>query len=383
MPDSIIDAIKESIVKETPVEPIGNLPVDSLPTEPAVVPDKPIELDINDFNEKYGKKFGREIKDPKELEDIFSAPNKVKEFEAKIKEHEDAHGLTKKELADLRAEYESKKDNLQYFNIREHVGEDLLKINEMRKKYPDKDASIMSQISRIDIDKADPIDLLVKKARLDNFEIFDGKDDSYVKRFIGNRKFGNEVDLNDKETWNDTTEDAIKLEAKDVRKEFKELQNVELPVPVDVEKLKSDRILKEKQQFEQSKGQWSPIVDKMLNNVSSTEISFKDAEGELIKHTPELDDAFKAEVNQMLNFIAYQNLPIDEKTLTEVRNEVTERWIGRNATKIMRDLQKKITTELTDKFHDETHNDTPLSSQTRPEQGSGDVMEKIMDILKR
>jgi len=142
-------------------------------------------------------------------------------------------------------------------------------------------------------------------------------------------------------------------------------------------------ILKEKQQFEQSKGQWSPIVDAMLSNISSKEISFEDSDGEILKYTPKLDDDFKAEVNKMKDFIAYQNLPIDEKTLTGIREEITERWIGRNAAKIMRDLQKKITTELTDKFHDEAHNDKPLSSQERPSEGSGDVMEKIMDILKR
>src|SRR3972149_8269778 len=143
MSDSIIDAIKESIVKETPVKPIENLPTDPPSTEPVIPADKPIELDINDFNEKYGKKYGKEIKDPKELDDIFSAPNKIKEFEDKVKEYENSHNLTKKELADLRTEYDSKKDNLQYFNIGEHVDEDLLKISEMRKKYPDKNTSIM------------------------------------------------------------------------------------------------------------------------------------------------------------------------------------------------------------------------------------------------
>ena len=309
MSDPINDAIKGSIPKEENNQQPENIDnvnntdevQDNIDDKTPKEPPKAIELDINDFNEKYGKKFGREIKDSKELEEIFSAPNKIKEFEDKIKEHENAHGLTKKELDDLRAEYESKKENLQYFNIKDYVGEDLLRISEMRKKYPDKDIAVMTQINSMDLDQADNVDLLVKKALLNDSDIYKGMDDSQIKEAIAG-DFGN-VDLNDPSSWDNVTKAKIAKAAKEARIEFKALRDVELPVPVDIEKLKSDMISKEKQQFEQSKNQWSPIVDKMLENISSTEISFKDADGEVFKFTPKVDDAFKEEISKMRDFI--------------------------------------------------------------------------------
>jgi hypothetical protein len=128
-------------------------------------------FDVTDFNEKYGKKYNREIKEEKDLEELFSAPTRISDYESKLKAALDAHELTKKQFNDLTAEYESKKENLKLINLEEYVGKDLLKISEMHKKYPDKDVAIMTQIGSMDLDKADPVDLLVKQARLNDSDI--------------------------------------------------------------------------------------------------------------------------------------------------------------------------------------------------------------------
>jgi hypothetical protein len=331
-------------------------------------------FDPSEFNTKYGKKFGREIKEEKELQELFSAPTKITEYENKVKNLESEHGLTKKQFEELQTKYDSEKESLKYVDLRKYVGEDLLKISEMRKKYPDKDISIMTAISNINLDQADTVDLLVKQARLNDPDVYKGMDDSDVREVVADR-FGS-VDLNDPESWDNVTKAKIAKAGKEARIEFKALQDVELPLTIDVEKERQSILSKETSRIEQSKQAWSPIVDKMVANF--TELIIPDEDGkELYKYIPEVSDSFKSEVSKYVDFLAYTGQPINENTITDVLEGIKGRYIARELPKIMKSHATQVATKLNDEWHAKVNNDAPLSEKTKPKSQEGNIWDKM------
>jgi hypothetical protein len=338
-------------------------------------------FDVTDFNEKYGKKYNREIKEEKDLEELFSAPTRISDYESKLKAALDAHELTKKQFNDLTAEYESKKENLKLINLEEYVGKDLLKISEMRKKYPDKDIAIMTQIGSMDLDKADPVDLLVKQARLNDSDIYQRMDDSTVKEVLSGDFDG--IDLNDPDSWDEVAKARIAKASKQARIEFKALQNVELPVPIDIEKVRQDFAAKDQERYNQTKQQWQPIVDKMIENLSKDPLVFKGKDGkDIISYTPEVDDSFKNEATQYLDFLAHTGQPINETTIQNVLEGIKGRYVARDGHKITEAAYLKGKTEEYDKWHNETHNDAPLSTKTAPAGNKMDYADRMIEFME-
>jgi len=337
-------------------------------------------FDVSDFNVKYGKRFNREIKEEKELEEIFSASSKISDYKAKLKVSQDEYGLTKKQFDELSTKYESEKEALKFIDIKKYFANDkLYKTNEMLKKYPDKDISTMTEISNMDLEKADNVDLLVKRARLNDSDIYKGMDDSQVKEVIAD-SLGS-IDLDEPDSWDNVTKAKIAKAAKEARIEFKALQDIELPVPVDVEKVRQEFASKEKERYEQTKSQWSPIVDKMVANF--TELVIPDEEGkELYKYTPELNDGFKAEISKYVDFLAYTGQPLNESTITEVLESIKGRYIVKELPKIMKAHALKVSTEVEDKWHNKVNNDKPLSDKSRPVSDGNDIWSKMADLVK-
>ena len=301
------------------------------------------------------------------------------DYESKLKAAQDEHGLTKKQFDDLKAEFDSKKEALSLIDLKQYfANENLYKTNEMLKKYPDKDVSIMTQIGSMDLEKADPVDLLVKQARLNDADIYQRMDDSKVKEVLSGDFDG--IDLNDPDSWDDVAKARISKAAKQARIEFKALQDVELPVPINVEKVRQDFVSKEKERFDQTKQQWQPIVDKMITNF--TELSIPGDDGkELYKYTPELSDSFKAEVAKYVDFLAYTGQPINENTVTDVLEGIKGRYIARDLPKIMKAHALSVSTKINDKWHMKVNNDQPLSNRTAPAGNKMDIQERLADFI--
>jgi hypothetical protein len=390
MADELINAFKEAYPQNTKTEtqttgttteintqaaPVENTNTTEKPTETSTV----ITFDPADFNEKYGKKYGKEIKEEKELQDLFSAPTKTAELESKYKTLEETHTLTKKEYETLQADYESKKNDLKFVDIKKYFAdENLYKTNQIKLKYPDKDVSVISDIVNTDLKTASPVDLLIKRAKLNDADIYSGMNDSQVKEVIAS-DFNN-VDLDDPDSWDNVTKAKIAKAGKEARLEFETLQKVELPVPVDVEKEKEMAFSKEKQKVEEIKQQWTPIVDKMLSNFK--ELVIPDETGaELYKYAPEVNDAFKSEISKYVDFLAYTGQPINEQTITDVLENIKGRYIVKELPKIMKAHALKVSTELENKHHDAVHNDKPLSTATKPKGQGVDIFDKMAEII--
>lgn len=389
--DEIVSAFKEAYGKKPDADEGGSTETvtqDSStdapkPAETITDTPKPIETielpDFSEFNQKYGKKYGREIKEEKELEDLFSYPTKYSELEGKYKNVEEAHNLTKKQLEELTSEYESKKENLKFIDLKKYfANEDLYKANQISLKYPDKDINAITDIVKTDLSKANPVDLLVKRARLNDGDIYSGMDDSQVKEVIASDFNG--VDLNDPDAWDNVTKAKIAKASKEARLELEALQKVELPVPIDIEKEKEAIFSKEKTKFEQAKGQWMPIVDKMLSNF--TELVIPDETGkELYKYTPELNDAFKAEVSTFVDYLAYTGQPVNEKTIVDVLEGIKGRYIARELPKIMKAHAQSVSTKVNDEWHAKVHNDVPISDKTKPADKGNEIWSKMESMI--
>lgn len=396
--DEIVNAFKEaypqkkegeaSATQSSTTQTTETIPVPSTETsEPSEKPGEtntntpasPPVFDPSEFNEKYGKKYGREIKEEKDLVDLFSYPTKTTELETKYKTLEDTHNLTKKQLDDLTAEYESKKENLKFIDIKKYFAdENLYKTNQIKLKYPDKDINAIADVVKTDLTKASPVDLLIKRARLNDSDIYAGMDDSQVREVIASDFNG--VDLDDPNSWDNVTKAKIAKAGKEARVELEALQKVELPVPIDVEKEKEIIYSKEKAKFDQVKNQWTPIVDKMLSNF--TELVIPDETGkELYKYAPELSDSFKAEISKFVDYLAYTGQPINEQTIMDVLEGIKGRYIVKELPKIMKAHAQSVSTRVNDEWHAKVHNDVPLSDKTKPADKTNEVWSKMESML--
>jgi hypothetical protein len=158
------------------------------------------------------------------------------------------------------------------------------------------------------------------------------------------------------------------------------LQDVELPVPVDVEKLREEFVSKEKAQFETVKNQWSPIVDKMVANF--TELVIPDESGaELYKYAPEISDSFKTEVSKFVDYLAYTGQPVNENTIMEVLENIKGRYIVKELPKIMKAHALKVSTQVNDEWHDKVNNNKPLSNGVNSVRESTDWADKMADLI--
>jgi hypothetical protein len=130
-------------------------PATSTPTEP-IIPVEPTTAIPVEFNlESFNKHFGKEFKDPDDIKSLFDLPTKITEVEGKLTEFE----KIQKELADYKQKYE---EVGKYIDPKTFFANDkLYQTNLMLKKYPDKDVSLMTKISTLDVDKANNFDLLV------------------------------------------------------------------------------------------------------------------------------------------------------------------------------------------------------------------------------
>ena len=337
----------ETPVIETKVEPTNTEPVT---TEPIAE-----EFKLEHFN----KKFGKEFKSEDELKSLFDLPTKVTDLESKASQAD----KLKADYDALQAKYNEVGkwiDPKKFF-----ANEQLYHTNLMLKKYPDKDVALMTKISTIDVDKTDDIDLLVLNEMLQNPKLKGGE--AGAKELVAD-ELG--IDLEDKTTWDQKVENKILKAATKIREDFKTLQKVEAELPIDVEKVKTDLISQETAKVDKSKSEWSPLVNKAISDFKEFTIYDKNEKGELTelyKYQVEWpEEVKKAIAEETVNYLAYTNQPVNEKTITNTLDMMKGRYILSDLNKIIKAYGLKEATRVNDEWHNKTHNDTPISEKTVP-----------------
>ena len=334
-----------------------NLPVDP-PAEPNNQPpanDPPVEFNLEHFN----KHFGKEFKKADEIKGLFDLQGKVTEYEGKLTEYEKA----KLDLADLQKKYE---EVGKYVNPKDFfANDDVYRTNLMLKKYPDKDVTLMTKISTLDIDKTDNFDLLVLNEMLQNPSIEGGE--AGARELLAS-EFG--IDVDDKSSWDTLTKNKISKEANKVKTEFKTLQKVEPQLPIDVEKMKSELISRENAKIEQVKQEWSPLMDKALQDFKELTIFDTDEKGdlkEIYKYQVEYTDEDRKAIKQdMVNYLAYTGQQINEKSVKDSLDMIKGRFALQQLPKMMKSYGQQIATQKDDEWHQKVNNTNPLSDKVAP-----------------
>jgi hypothetical protein len=334
-----------------------NLPANP-PTEPNNQPpanDPPVEFNLEHFN----KHFGKEFKKADEIKSLFDLQGKVTEYEGKLTEYEKA----KLDLSDLQKKYE---EVGKYVNPKDFfANDDVYRTNLMLKKYPDKDVTLMTKISTLDIDKTDNFDLLVLNEMLQNPSIEGGE--AGARELLAS-EFG--IDVDDKSSWDTLTKNKISKEANKVKTEFKNLQKVEPQLPIDVEKMKSELISRENAKIEQVKQEWSPLMDKALQDFKELTIFDTDEKGDLkefYKYQVEYTDEDRKAIKQdMVNYLAYTGQQINEKSVKDSLDMIKGRFALQQLPKMMKSYGQQIATQKDDEWHQKVNNTNPLSDKVAP-----------------
>jgi hypothetical protein len=334
-----------------------NPPVDP-PAEPNNQPpanDPPVEFNLDHFN----KHFGKEFKKADEIKSLFDLQGKVTEYEGKLTEYEKA----KLDLSDLQKKYE---EVGKYINPKDFfANDDVYHTNLMLKKYPDKDVTLMTKISTLDIDKTDNFDLLVLNEMLQNPNIEGGE--AGARELLAS-EFG--IDVDDKSSWDTLTKNKISKEANKVKTEFKNLQKVEPQLPIDVEKMKSELISRENAKIEQVKQEWSPLMDKALQDFKELTIFDTDEKGdlkEIYKYQVEYTDEDRKAIKQdMVNYLAYTGQQVNEKTVKDSLDMIKGKFALQQLPKMMKSYGLSIATQKDDEWHQKVNNTNPLSDKVAP-----------------
>src|ERR1035437_261549 len=309
--------------QQTVIIPETTIPEPTLQTQ-INTPNEPI-FDIKLFNE-HVKKFGREFKEEKEIQDLFATPTKYTELE-------NTHNLTKKEFDELKTKYESEKENLKYIDLNQYIAPQLQLTNKMLKKYPDKDPGIMIEISKMDEKKMGDVDILIKKELLDNADLYKDKGltDAEIKEVVLS---GFNLDQ-DVESWSNVDKIKIAKAANTARMEFAELKKVEADVPIDVEKYQNDLKAKEALKVDERKTKWTPVINKMVEDLGKpVTIPDPDGKGTIIEYTPVVNDAFKADLNEYINFLAYSGQEVNNETVAKAIDAVRGTYFAKDVPSI-------------------------------------------------
>jgi hypothetical protein len=340
-------------------------------------------FDLSSFNLFSKTKFNKEFKDENELTDYFSIPTKYTELETKFNELNSAHELTKKERDDIKKQYD---ETGKFVNPNEFIAPSLQKINQVLLKYGEKYTSpeslkVLTEIANVDLDKIDNVDVLVKLELLKDGDIYKGMTDAEVKEVVL-KQFN--ADPNDVESWDNVTKASIAKSAKNARLELKELQSVELPATIDVEKRKSDVLSQDNQRRESIKTQLSTVADKMLSNMPELIIPDPDREGsELYKYKPEITDDIKEEMSDYVDYLSFKGVdPTNPDVINSLLKKREEIAIHEQLPKILKAVAMKIATEKDDFYHNKDHNDSPLSTQERPPMPQDEEIKATVSRIK-
>jgi hypothetical protein len=367
-----VEELLQSVGRPTAInEPIKKVNTPEVITPSVTTPevqtptaDIPADFDVTTFN-NFTKTFGREFKDVNDAKEFFGIENKYKEIEG-------THALTKKELDDLKAEHERIKK--EYNEVGKYVDpksffrdEASFRANQLALKYPDKDPNIMEKISRMDIDKTSPIDLIIHNERLQNPEGCEGVSNDDILKYLSKKQY-NDDDLNDPESWDTSTKIDFPKRVKEIKNEFKTLQAVELPKTIDIEARKAELLAEQDKKIEISKQGLKNFSGLLISK--NPDIKIYDPENpkvELYNYKPKVTDSVVSGLDQFIDTLARNGKDLSsDETAGEIARYREMLLVYENLPEIAKGLKYKVSTEDTNALHDIIHNDKPLTNQIPP-----------------
>ena len=371
--DNLEKAFQEPI--ETP--PVETAPVETAPTEAAPTEEKPAEItelkteveteakptevvpteepkfDIAFFNKLYKTDF----KSEDDIKRVIERSSTASELESKLKEYDT--------LKDDIEYYKKGVNPLDWFDT-----EDDFKIQQFKKQYKDKDASVAYKLFGSDLSNMSDFDLLVQY-ELMNGGIVGGEPTAI--EFVAN-KHGIE-DVNNPSEWDALTKTKVHRAADGVRNEIKTLKSeIKLPETVNLAEKREAQARLQAEEMEAIKKGWGDTMPKLLSELKEVDINDFTNDGKaepLLKYVIE-DEVKNGLGNAIMEQLIANKIPINENSVKEVGNSIMKEYVYHNLPKLLKAYANPLLAALDKKKDEETHNPTVIKTEKKPEELSED-----------
>ncbi len=327
----------ENVVQDSVVEVDSAAEVVEQQVEPTA-----FELDYDSFNKRFGTEVSAEsfdefVNHAKGYSDLEA---KIEEYDNKIASQED---LLKKQF-----------DPMEYFS-----SEDDFLNQQIKKKFPDKDPSILSNISPSKIDEMDGLDALKTQLLLDNPNLEGGEvgAEELIKY-----KYGIDEETPYDE-WTSVQKNQILIDSKSAKESLKSMYNdIKIPEKPDFTQFR-----------EKLKESWSEPLQATVDGINELKLTDD--------FTFKLDSNMKQGLHEELMDLAVNsNTSLSEEALRNFAGEMRSKVLQENIDKILSSYANQKVEEAKAKFRAEVHNDTSLHNESRPE-GSLSPSEAAMAYL--
>ena len=330
-------------------------------TPPVQTPEPPkVETpQADEFIENFNKRYGTQYKADEEIKGIFELPKKVSEYEARLSDYENLKKSAEERQKEIER-LESLNDPLKFFSTPEAYIAEQLKI-----KYPDRDANVLQEIVTSNIDGMDDFDLLAKAERLFNKRLPEGG--KYVKDVLYKR-YGIDPDSKPEE-WDGATRTQIAMDANVWRTKIGDLRKeVDLPKIVskeEREKLQADSLAKKMQAI-------SPVREQFTK---FDKFSLGDFEWQV-------PDDYKQKASEMFDGMFIQaGMDMDEKNLATAIRMRDSNFLYENFSKIREAIVKQAQTDLQAKIDAELNNTQLPNTSTATDQGDVQAPKGISSLI--
>jgi hypothetical protein len=294
---------------------------------------------------------------PPQTEDIGSLKS---QWEEKEKDYSSKLSAREEELAKYKKfeeDYYTLLDN--YDGSKVFANDIIKKQNEILKKFPDKDPSVIGDIISRDFNSLSDSDALVLADKLKMKSMVGVNDKDRLDGIL--YKLGlSDADLNALEGKDKYLFQVAVAEAK---QQLSELKNTEVSDnnKFDVEAAKKARTERLEAEKTNLVNRWNPVNETLLKAFEGYKQDIKDEKGNVVfSYTHNADDKFKESyMSELADTLVQAQLEPTKENYQLVYNLINREYASRNMPKIVNDVYKQAYTKAKEEFHALSHNDSP------------------------
>lgn len=327
-------------------EPKPNPDKPDAPKPDAPKPDAP-KPDAPEFNlEAFNKTFETNFEDTETIKKKLTGLEDYEEVRNFYEEYKEAPDKIK----DLSEQLESTKslvDPMSHFASKEeYVRQQIIK------KHPEYDPSIVTRAVLTDADKLSPEDAIKMQMLLEDSDIF-SNDDEVLGVLEHEFNFSKESGVDEMET-----QDKVRFlkKAKEARKFLSSLkEGIEVP---DAKNIAEDR----QKQYDESLSKWKPALKDFENKIDPPKISYENNEGKEAEFVFDFDEDFKKALSTIkekaIEFAARSGKDPEkaDEFAAELADRAKETFIANNLQKISEAFMNHRISEMSEEQIRELHN---------------------------
>lgn len=341
-PDDVMGYFTETEVETTPVETTETAATETQTETPTETPTQTYDW-ISEFN----KSFNTNYTTVEELKPLFGTNTSNEEI-VSLKAQNETLTAREQKLIEIAKQLQDPKS---YFS-----DEVEFKKNLLQKTNPSVNREVAGKVFEIDIENANPLDLIVLSMQMKHKRLVGGEAGAR-ETFL--QKHGIDADF----TWDDLTtgqKNLINMEAEDAARDILALRNsVQLPEPMkDIESLLSE-VQTKPQEFDMTV--WSDKIDDVVKAVDKIEIK----DGDSLLFTEAIDEDFRKGLKETIaEVIKTQRLEPTKENIQSMVEEAKDFYYKENRSQIFKHYRNQIEAEIEAKVHKKVHNDTDPDKAT-------------------